>query len=308
MTRGVLLAAGLGTRLRPMTDVLPKPAVPFFDRPLATWSLEHLAREGVSQVVANTHHLAPECEEALRRPNLAFSREARILGTAGGLRRAWEVSESCFGRMDDDELLVAWNGDILFAPPLEPIVRAHRAIDAIATMVLRETSNPFVFGAIEHRDGCVVAMLQPTLLHGGQAAMFTGVHVFSREALVRLPKEGCVVRDGYVKWLAEGCKVGASLSAKAWRDLGAPKAYLEAHLDVMDGRLDLPLDVTREGWRSEGALVHADARLSRCVIGAGASIADVSLTETIVWPGARVDSDHTRCVILPDGRAVQILD
>lgn len=315
MTRGVLFAAGLGTRLRPMTDVLPKPAVPFFDRPLATWALQHLAREGIRDVVANTHHLAERCEEALlQHTPLVFSREEKILGTAGGLRRAWEVSEARFGRMREDELLVAWNGDILFAPPFEPILRAHRDVNAVATMVLRDVENPFAFGAIEHRGGRVVAMLKKQIAHGGEAAMFTGVHVFSREALSRLPNEGCVVRDGYVKWLAEGLSVGASVSQSPWRDLGTPKAYLDAHLEVMSGQfpareiskqIPLPLE-TAHGWKSVDANVHRDAHIRRSAIGAGAHVANVTLTECVAWPGARVDSDHTRCIILPDGRVVPV--
>lgn len=305
MTRGVLFAAGLGTRLRPMTDLLPKPAVPFFDRPLATWALEHLARQGVCDVVANTHHLAERCEEALLEHSpLVFSREETILGTAGGLRRAWEVSEARFGCMREDELLVAWNGDILFAPPLEPILRAHRDARAVATMVLRHVENPFGFGAIEHRGGRVIAMLQKQIVQGGDAAMFTGVHVFTRAALARLPSAGCVVRDGYVKWMAEGMSIGAFVSESPWRDLGTPKAYLDAHVDVMRGQFPLPFERAQQGWRSVGAAVHRDAQLSRCAIGARAQIANVALTECVVWPGARVDADHARCIILPDGRIV----
>jgi mannose-1-phosphate guanylyltransferase len=308
MTRGVLFAAGLGTRLRPMTNLLPKPVVPFLDRPLAVWSLEHLARQGVHHIVANTHHLAEACERELHRyaGQLRFSREKKILGTGGGLRQAWEMSEHCFGRMKDDELLVAWNGDILFAPPLEPILRAHREANAMATMVLRETENPFALGAIEHRDGRVLAMLQKTLVARGRAAMFTGVHVFSRAALARLPVEGCVVRDGYVKWLADGCAIGATVSAIPWRDLGTPKAYLDAHLEVMDGHFPIPFEASAKGWSSVGSTVHPDARLSRCAIGSGAQIGDVTLTECVVWPGVRVDADHERCILLPDGRVISV--
>lgn len=307
MTRGVLFAAGLGTRLRPMTDVLPKPAVPFFDRPLATWALEHLAREGVCDVVANTHHLAKRCEEALlQHTALVFSREEKILGTAGGLRRAWEVSEARFGRMHDDELLVAWNGDILFAPPLERILRAHCDAKAMATMVLRGVENPFAFGAIEHREGRVVAMLKNEIVQRGEAAMFTGVHVFTRQALARLPSQGCVVRDGYAKWMAEGFSIGATVSDAPWRDLGTPKAYLEAHLEVMSGPFPLPFETAAQGWKSVDAKVHHDAHLSRSAIGALAQVANVTLTECVVWPGARVDADHTRCIILPDGSVVAV--
>lgn len=314
--RAMVFAAGLGTRLRPLTDLLPKPAVPFFDRPLAGWTLDALARAGVRQVVANTHHLAEACERELARArpagmDLLFSREDAILGTGGGLRRAWQLAEEAHGRMADDEVLVVVNGDILFEPDLARLVRLHRERRAIATMAVRETADPWTLGAIEHGpEGLVSSMLRkapdPSAPAGTRAAMFTGVHVLSRAALERLPAEGCIVRGGYVRWLAEGARVGAVVCEEPWRDLGTPAVYLEAHLDVLAGRLALPGVSPARAWRGTGARISPAAVLDEVVVGAGATVGAVALQRVIVWPGATVEHALSDAIVLPDGRVVQV--
>jgi mannose-1-phosphate guanylyltransferase len=313
--RAMVFGAGLGTRLRPLTELLPKPVVPFFGRPLAGWALDHLVAAGASSVVVNTHHLAERVEAALAEhvarahPSipLAFSREPGLLGTGGGLRRAWELEEERRGRMGEDEVLVAMNGDILFAPDLRAVVAEHRARGADATLVLRRTEDPFSLGAIEvDPEGRVVAMLAKSTTHpSGTAAMFTGVHVLSRRALARLPREGCVVRQGYRTWLAEG-RVFGTLSDAAWLDLGTPRVYRDAHLEVLRGRRALPGLEADGSWVAPDATVSRGARLEETVLGPRSSVGARSLTRVVVWPGAHVDSDLSDAIVLPDGRVVLV--
>jgi mannose-1-phosphate guanylyltransferase len=314
--RAMVFAAGLGTRLRPLSDVLPKPVVPFFGLPLAGWTLAHLARAGVRSIVANTHHLAERCEAALAAATpsgvtLRFSREeGAILGTGGGLRRAFRTQEAAEGPMADDDVLVVVNGDILFAPDLGALVAQHRASGALATMALRLVPDPFALGAIElEPDGRVSAMLRrasDARAHGVRAAMFTGVHVLSRAALEALPEEGCIVRQGYVRWLAQGARIQGVVCDEPWRDLGTPDVYLAAHLDVLRGALALPGVSPGIAWVGPGAELAPEARLDRAVVGAGAHVAGVRLTRVVVWPGARVERDHEDAIVLPDGRVVQV--
>lgn len=314
--RAMVFGAGLGTRLRPLTELLPKPVVPFFDRPLSGWTIDHLVRAGARSVVVNTHHLADRVEASLRehtarahpRLALSFSREDVLLGTGGGLRRAWELEERARGPMSEDEVLVAMNGDILFAPDLEAIVAEHRARRAEATLVLRHTADPFSLGAIEiDPAGRVVSMLAKSATHAaGTAAMFTGVHVLSRSVLERLPAEGCVIRQGYRAWLAEGRAVFGTLSEAPWLDLGTPRVYRDAHLEVLRGERALPGIVPSASWLGRDVRVAAGARIEAAVVGADARVGPVRLDRVVVWPGARVAEDVSDAVVLPDGRIVSV--
>jgi mannose-1-phosphate guanylyltransferase len=312
----MVFGAGLGTRLRPLTELLPKPVVPFFDRPLSGWTVDHLVGAGATSLVVNTHHLAERVEAALREhatrvhPGLplSFSREERLLGTGGGLRRAWEIEEQARGPMREDEVLVAMNGDILFAPDLGAILAEHRARRAEATLVLRRTADPFSLGAIEiDLDGRVVSMLAASSTRtDGTAAMFTGVHVLSRSVLERLPAEGCVIRQGYRAWLAEGRAIFGTLTEAPWLDLGTPRVYRDAHLEVLRGERALRGVAAGASWIGEGARVSAGARFVTSVVGAGASVGAVRLERCVVWPGGAVDDDVSDSVVLPDGRLVTV--
>ncbi|CAG0983248.1 partial N-acetylmuramate alpha-1-phosphate uridylyltransferase, partial [Anaerolineae bacterium] len=152
---GMVLGAGLGTRLRPLTDRLPKPVVPLFDRPLAAYALERLFAAGVRDAVMNTHHRAGEVVRALEahvpegmRPR--FGHEPELLGTGGGIRNALSILRNDVG--GGGPMLVI-NGDVLFWPDLESALALHAQLGAVATMVLREDPRAKELGAIEVDGG-----------------------------------------------------------------------------------------------------------------------------------------------------------
>ncbi|MET0390420.1 MAG: sugar phosphate nucleotidyltransferase, partial [Polyangiales bacterium] len=113
--RAMLITAGLGTRLSPLTDHLPKPAVPVANRPVAWFALDHVRRVGIRDFVLNTHHLARELQDTLTAVappdvQLRFVHEPQILGTGGGVRNAWQPR--------GDEIFVVMNGKYVFAPDM----------------------------------------------------------------------------------------------------------------------------------------------------------------------------------------------
>jgi len=287
----MVFAAGLGTRLRPLTERLPKPVVPLMNRPLASYSLERLAAAGVTRCAVNTHHLAAEVPRALdgHVPSgleIAWAHEEVLLGTGGGLRHGLERLGPT------DELIVVMNGDIFFWPDLEAAIAHHRAIGAFATMVLRPDPAAARFGAIDiDPGGRVQRMLGVPESPGAtelRSFMFTGVHVLSPEVVTTLPEKGCVVRLGYQRWLAEGRVIGGFVDESPWRDLGTPEAYLKAHMDLLDGSLSWP------GVPSAGGDV---------VLGPGASVAEgVSLERVVVWPGTHVTEPARDAILAPHAR------
>lgn len=301
----MVLAAGLGTRLRPLTDELPKPAVPVGNVPLVRFTLDVIARAGGSLAVVNAHHLPDGLESALAErcpPGLSVrvSRETELLGTGGGIRRAASMLLD-----DDPELVVVLNSDILFAPDIAGAIATHRRLGAIATMVLRSDPEARRFGAIEIDEaGRVRRMLgRPEAVDGPLGVhMFTGVHVLSRRAFEDLPLDGCIIRHAYRKWVDGGAVVAGHVDATPWRDLGTLRAYLEANADMAAGRLPWPGVSMPTGTSlvDPGAAVGPGAHLHESVVGRGARVgAGVELHRVVVWPGAEVRASLRDAIVTP---------
>ncbi len=294
--RAILLAAGLGNRLRPLTDRLPKPAVPLMNRPLASFAIEHLLRAGVDQLGVNAHHLPQEVEKLVERfvpPSVrrVVSVERELLGTAGGIASALAGLEAVSTRMDDDEPLFVMNADVLFAPNLEAALALHRSNGAYATMVLRSDPRAATLGPVDI-DGSsrVRRLLGAPVLDDGtlERMMFTGVHVLSARAVRDLPARGCVIRQGYRRWIDRGEIVMGLVERAPFRDLGTPREYLAAHLDLLRGTVPWP-GIDAANVLVDPAASVGGAELSECVVGAGARVAPgVRLERAVVWPGAVV--------------------
>lgn len=302
----MVLAAGLGTRLRPLTDELPKPAVPVGNVPLVRFTLDAVAGAGGTLAVVNAHHLPDRLEAVLSEqcpPGLSVrvSRETELLGTGGGIRRAGSMLLE-----DDPELVVVLNSDILFAPDIAGAIATHRRLGAMATMVLRPDPEARRFGAIEiDGAGRVRRMLgRPEAVDDGPLGvhMFTGVHVLSPRAFADLPLDGCIIRHAYRRWVDGGAVVAGHVDETPWRDLGTLRAYLEANADMAAGRLrwsGLPAP-TGTSLVDPGAAVAEGARLHESVVGRGARVAaGVELHRVVVWPGAEVRTSLRDAIVTP---------
>lgn len=271
MTNAMVLCAGFGTRLRPLTDKLPKPLVPLCGVPLLRFNFALLKNAGVREVVINTHHLGPQMEQGARRIaadlGLAIQvshEDKHILGTGGGVRRAQE--------MLGNATFFLLNGDMLFDVDLSAALAAHRAAKAVATMVLSPYPKGATYGAVEvdadfnvRRIAGRGAQPEPglTRMH------FTGVHIAERELIDRLPPEGesDINRTAYVRLIHDRAKVHGYLQHGYWGDLGAPRSLLRANLDMLQGRVPLsrfrpsadPFAGLEE--RAPGVWVHPEARV-----------------------------------------------
>jgi mannose-1-phosphate guanylyltransferase len=299
--RAFVLAAGLGTRLRPLTDTWPKPAVPFLGAPLLRRTLAVLARAGVERVALNTHHL-PEVmervanEEGARR-GLAVTtvHEPVIQGTGGGLRGLQRA-------VPGDDVVIAWNGDILFAPDLAPLLEAHRSSAAAATMVLLPMPPGRSYGVVEvDASGRVqrIGRANPSPLPGCTAWHFGGVHLLSPRVFEAMAPEGPedINHDVYPRLFGEGAVRGVVVGAP-WSDLGSPATYLEAQADVLLGRFPDPLGAEsplagRNGpgpLVEPGAHVHPAADLAPDVfVAAGVEVpAGAHVARSALLPGATV--------------------
>jgi mannose-1-phosphate guanylyltransferase len=275
----MILAAGLGTRLRPYTLLRPKPLFPVLGRPLLLLHLEMLRRAGFGPVVVNAHHLQEQIGCCLAgEDGVVVQREEQILGTGGGLR----LAAARFGK----EPVLVTNGDIYHTIDLANVYRQHCASGAAATLVLHDC--PRFNKVTVSEDGRILDFggSEATLAHGRQLA-FTGIHVLDPAVLQLIPAGVFAdIIDCYRTLIRQG-RVVSSLVVRDhfWTDIGTPEDYLALHAHLL-------------ACREPAARfsVHEQAELGRgirlrdwAVIGRGARIGDGAiLSRTVVWDGAIV--------------------
>lgn len=218
ITRAIVLAAGLGTRLRPLTLTTPKPLLPVRGKPLLDHILRAVAAVGVHDVLLNLHHL-PEhirthvdtgAQFGLR---ARFSYEPEILGTGGGIKAGAEF----FGA---DPFFVI-NGDIFSDIDLSALAARHaKTADAVATLVVRELSPGETHTSLQlNADGTLQAL-------GFGVHHYAGVMIGTPALIDMLPAGvSCVVRQGIVPLIAHGKKIATYLHTGMWNDIGTPDAY-----------------------------------------------------------------------------------
>ena len=311
ITTAFVLGAGLGTRLRPLTDARPKPLVPVFNKPLITFAFDHLIASGVEKFVVNTHH-RPEAYGQLlgeskgrcdyREREVFFRHEPVLLETGGGIKNAADLL--------GDEPFLVYNGDVLADFPLAPLLRAHELSGHIATLALRSTGAERRI-QFDSASGLVTDMRG---LIGGRpepAFLYTGVGIFSPEIHTHIA-DGKIVSiiPVLVDLIRRGARVGGVVVDEGvWFDIGNIDAYLEVHR-ILAGDTHR-FSYLPENWRravAPGAVVDPTARLlggsaagEGAVIGAGAVIEDV-----VVWPGETVEpSARLRGAVLAGGRVCQ---
>lgn len=241
--RAMVLCAGLGTRLRPLTLRWPKPALPFFGHPLARYALAVLKAAGVAEVGFNTHHLPDAMAASFQAacaavglPPAVQSHEPELLGTGGGVAGLRDFLGG--------DVSVVFNGDALFGVDLAPALAAHRASGAVATMVLLPMPEGEKFNPVEMTPQGEVRRIAGVGPGGPALAPwhFSGVHILSPE-LWGFTRPGVfedINRDVYPRAMAAGKVVRGhvvSSGAVYWSDIGTPERYLASHADVLFGRV-----------------------------------------------------------------------
>lgn len=230
ITKAMVLAAGLGTRLRPLTYSIPKPLLPLDSHRLIDYCLLFLARSGVLEVMINLHHLGDMISEYVgdgRRYGLSvsYSKEPDILGTGGGIRNC----EAFFG----NEPFVSMNSDSILNCDLGAVTKRHFESCAAATMVLKKKGPKDSYEGIRLDQNGFVKTI------GGDGDYFyTGLQIIGPELMNILPPAGtesCLIKDGYRKLLQKGGRVAAFLYDGYFNDIGTPERYEKAKKDLADG-------------------------------------------------------------------------
>lgn len=241
--KAMVLAAGLGTRLRPLTDTRPKALVRLNGRTLLEITLERLRGFGVSQVIVNAHHFADLLVQYLAAHDdfgmsIAVSRERELLDTGGGLKQAAEF----FLRDGNDEPFLVHNVDVLSTIDLDAMVNAHRQHNALATLAVqrRPGSRQLLFDSAgllcgRHTRGAEPEIVRPAA-HSDELA-FCGVHVVSPALLRRMDAAAAFPIIGtYLRLAGEGESIRAFRADGCyWRDLGTEASLHLAERELADG-------------------------------------------------------------------------
>lgn len=282
-----VLGAGLGTRLRPLTDELPKPLVPIFQKPLITFALDHLIDIGIDKFSINTHRLPENFAAAFPdshygRMKVSFVHEPVLLETGGGIKNI----EAELG----SQPFITYSGDVLTDVPLQPLIDEHFRRGNDITLALRKTG----FGSeMAFRDSRVVDISNRYGIPG--EFDFANIAVWNPSVLARIPPKQKIsfipiLRD----WIGQGGKIGGVvLDRGEWFNLGSRAEYFDVHRAILGGWR--PAYVKGAEWMARvhpSATVDPSAQIRGCsVVGQDCRVgAAVILEDTILWPGAQIAS------------------
>ena len=306
---GMILAAGMGKRLEPLTLFRAKPAIPFLNRPLIHHAVDLLRRSGVTDMVINLHHLPQtiidlltSLREGESSPGFTFSHEETLLGTAGGIGQARHFFSG--------DPLVVCNGKIYFEEDLSEAVRFHRDTRSTVTLVLipHSPGTPFT-PVFMGSDGTIAGFGKRSGSEvSNRAYVFTGVHVLSREVLGLIP-EGCsdTVRDLYPGLMRDGYPVRGFVSRAYWCECSSPRRYLEKSLEVLARRgLENMTGGPHVKAHCRGVVAdpsagaHESSRLENCVLWDAVKVGPrSSLHNVILSTGVELPSEtHLRDVVV----------
>jgi len=289
--QAIVLVGGEGTRLRPLTNDVPKPALTLVDRPFLAYMIEWLAAHGVTEVVLACGFLPDVLRETLGEGEhagvrLTYVTEPDRRGTAGAIRFAADALGD-----DLDERFLALNGDVLTDLDLTALMDAHRERQARATIALYPVEDSAAYGLVGvDAEGAVTEFVEKT----GEAVpgeINAGAYFLERSVLdlIAPGREVSIEREVFPVLVGDG--LGALRLDGYWMDIGTPERYLQASWDILEGRVETRVTPTAPGL----------------LIGAGAEV-DVEATvgpRAVVSPGSRIAAGAAvRDSVLLDGCVV----
>ena len=273
--RAMILSAGYGTRLWPLTEDRTKPAIPILGKPLVGYVAEYLARYGCDEIIVNLHHRPDSVRAALGDGsdfgvNLRYIEEPVILGTSGALDNARELL--------DGETFVVINGKIITDIDLHAALETHRRMNAIATLVLLPNPDCQHFTVVETAEGCLTGFGRMPIAadYAGRDAplMFTGIQILEPTIFDYIPRGvfSHSTTDVYPQAMSRGNRIAAHIAEGKWYELSTLARYLDISLAMLRERNET---------LSEG---------SNCIIAAGAEVSEAVLWDRVaVKAGARVN-------------------
>lgn len=247
---GIVLCAGFGTRLQPITHEIPKPAIPFLGKPMVWYAVRALYRAGIRRIAANLCHLPDTMEQCLRQvcaeigtdEPVCYREGTTIAGTAGG-------AAACAKLLPDCDQFVIYHGDVLSGADLSIALDEHRRSQCDVSLVVAPRPENSPLGLIETcqrqivriRDWCIPDdQIDPNAAH--EARCFTGIHIVQRQVLDPIDpnRYTCLVTEIYPQMMASGKRIHAIYDERFFADIGTPNSYLDAQSAILAHPILLP--------------------------------------------------------------------
>ena len=240
--KAMVLAAGFGTRLQPLTHVLPKPMFPVLGRPLLSHTFDILESANITDVAVNVHHLPDFIinyfeKQKLHDLILHFSREEKILGTAGGIKKME-------GFLEGGPFILI-NSDIITDIKLDKVIDFHKKNNSKLTLVVRQDISPEQYDSIEIcKDGRIVHFVGASSMNipgNTTRVMFTGIQIIEPEIFKRIPEgQFCGTTESiFPQMIQDEVPVYGYLHNGYWKDMGNRENYLQVNSDALDERVSL---------------------------------------------------------------------
>ncbi len=305
--QAVILVGGEGRRLRPLTDTRPKPMMRLVDRPFVEHQLDHLRRFGVDHVVFSCGYL-PEAlidhfgDGSRVGVRLSYVVDPEPLGTGGAIRNAE-------AELDPSLRLLVLNGDVLTDLDLAALVAQHEAGGVDGTLALTPVDDPSRYGLVRLFDDRRVEefLEKPSddeLRPGEPFLINAGTYLFEPSVLEAIPADrpSSIERDIFPV-LAESGRLAGFPSDAYWRDIGTPESYLDAHLDLLSGRVRTE-SPAGERYLGRGVTISADAQVDgHSTVGVGSTVAaGAQVSHSVIGAGCSIGQDTViEGAILGDG-------
>ena len=324
--KAMILAAGVGSRLDPLTRNVPKPLVPILNRPVMEYLIELLKKHGFNEIMVNLHYLGDQIEAYFGNGSrwgveIHWSKEDKLHGDAGSLKRVEEFFK--------DDTFIVIGGDDLTDMDLTKLVKTHRDKGALSTIALSLVDDPSDYGIVlMNEDSRITRFLEKPkgeVIFSNTAN--TGVYVFQPEIFDHIPRGTFYLfgKQVFPLLLEQRQPLYGHLTAAYWKDVGNLKVYQQTHKDVLEGRVNITLpfeEIRKYVWVGKNVQIDETAEvgypvaigdnvkilagakvLENTVIGNNCQVEEgATVQDSILWEGATV-MRHThleRCVVGKD--------
>src|SRR5574344_706218 len=297
--KAMVMAAGVGSRLDPLTKNLPKPLVPIANRPVMDILFENLSNIGVKEVIANTYYLSEQIVQRYKNPkygiNFSHIKEETLSGTAGGVKK-------CQFFFDKGEDFLVLSADGLTNANLKLAIKSHKNSGAIASIGIKKVKKEEIpnFGVIVTDKNNFVTEFQekPAIKDAKSDCINTGIYVFNYKIFDFIPQNTFFdfAKNVFPKLLENNIKINTFPVSEYWSDIGTLNQYLQSTKDLFDGKIKINhekiVKTTNGKYISETEIPQDTSINGFCTIGKNCTFGkNVTLENCILWDNISVKND-----------------